>query len=338
MAKIAAVEAFELLSNAIHSAATGVTELINNIDFLRSLKRKGEELLGIPPGYNPMQTAPPQVTIPAGDNTTKTYNAQTESLNKLIEAVQKRIALMGVEQQTIGQTIGAQTELKTQVELQNDAKQKGIPLSDEANRKIYETAVAAGRAAEALHKAQEEWKGLNSAVQFAGDQLINALDGLINKTKTWQDVLKDLQQALIKAMLQAVILGQGPLGQILGFGATTPGGTGGLLGALIPKRQSGGSVSAGQPYVVGEHGPELFVPKSGGHIVPNQPTSRGGTMGATTITINNYTARDTETRQSSQQGPSGERIIIDIVKKAHARGELDDVNRGRFGLRPAKVR
>src|SRR5262245_46536381 len=66
MAKIAAVEAFELLSKAIVGAANAVTELINNIDFLRKMKRAGEEFLGIPPGFNPMQTAPPQVTIPAG--------------------------------------------------------------------------------------------------------------------------------------------------------------------------------------------------------------------------------------------------------------------------------
>src|SRR5262245_38832350 len=265
MTKIAAVEAFELLGNAIIGAANAVSELIRNIDFLRQLKRKGEEFLGIPPGYNPMQTAPPQVTIPAPTGPpTQTFNKQTDDLNKLIEATQKRIAIMGVEQQTIGQSIAIQTELRTQVELEQEAKQKGIPLTEAANQRIRETAAAAGVAAQKLHDAQEAWKGLNSAVQFAGDQLINALDGLINKTKTWEDVLKDLRQALIKAMLQAVILGQGPLGSILGFGAASPGGTGGLLGGLVTafKRQSGGPVAPGRPYVVGEHGPELFVPKS----------------------------------------------------------------------------
>ena len=34
-------------------------------------------------------------------------------------------------------------------------------------------------------------------------------------------------------------------------------------------RASGGPVSAGQAYLVGERGPELFVPRSGGGIVPN---------------------------------------------------------------------
>jgi hypothetical protein len=284
--------------------------------------------------------APAKTPPPPSDESTRMYNEQAAAFQKLLENQAKRIQLLGAEEYAIGRTVGQATEYRTRIELENEAKARGIPLSAARLEKIRQEAVLAGIAAQSLENYRNQWKGLNDAVQFAGDQLINALDGLINKTKTWADVLKDLQQALIKAMLQAVILGQGPLGQILGFGATTPGGTGGLLAGFVNafKRQHGGPVRAGSPYVVGESGPELFVPRSSGQIVPNQPTSRGGAMGGTAITINNYTARDTETRQSSQQGPSGERIIIDIVKKAQARGELDDVNRGRFGLRPAKVR
>ena len=37
----------------------------------------------------------------------------------------------------------------------------------------------------------------------------------------------------------------------------------------LEKREMGGPVNAGQPYVVGEKGPEIFVPKNAGGIVPN---------------------------------------------------------------------
>lgn len=43
-------------------------------------------------------------------------------------------------------------------------------------------------------------------------------------------------------------------------------------------RANGGPVSARSPYVVGERGPELFVPSSGGHIVPNNELGRGGSV------------------------------------------------------------
>ena len=47
--------------------------------------------------------------------------------------------------------------------------------------------------------------------------------------------------------------------------------------AQITGRAVGGDVSAGQPYVVGERGPELFVPGQSGAIVPN------GAMGGVSI-------------------------------------------------------
>lgn len=42
-----------------------------------------------------------------------------------------------------------------------------------------------------------------------------------------------------------------------------------------PNRAMGGPVQAGQPYTVGEHGPETFVPKQDGNIVSN-PRTKGG--------------------------------------------------------------
>lgn len=38
----------------------------------------------------------------------------------------------------------------------------------------------------------------------------------------------------------------------------------------IPGRAAGGPVTSGQPYMVGERGPELFVPNGSGHIQPNR--------------------------------------------------------------------
>ena len=44
--------------------------------------------------------------------------------------------------------------------------------------------------------------------------------------------------------------------------------TGGITN-LIRGRQSGGPVSRGNPYIVGERGPELYVPDANGRIIPN---------------------------------------------------------------------
>jgi hypothetical protein len=47
----------------------------------------------------------------------------------------------------------------------------------------------------------------------------------------------------------------------------------------LEKREMGGPVNSGQPYLVGEKGPEIFVPRNSGGIVPNNKYGIGGTVG-----------------------------------------------------------
>ena len=56
--------------------------------------------------------------------------------------------------------------------------------------------------------------------------------------------------------------GDGDLGGILGNAV------GSLFG--LPGRATGGPVAPGRGYLVGESGPEVFIPTSAGHIEPNQ--------------------------------------------------------------------
>lgn len=69
-----------------------------------------------------------------------------------------------------------------------------------------------------------------------------------------------------------------------GVGGGSQAGTGGLLqlgsaliGSLLglPGRATGGPVSPMRPYVVGERGPELFVPTSSGTVLPGVASGQG---------------------------------------------------------------
>jgi len=59
----------------------------------------------------------------------------------------------------------------------------------------------------------------------------------------------------------------------------------------IDGRATGGAVSAGTPYFVGERGAELFVPSSNGTIIPNNALGGGGSavsvMQGATINVSN---------------------------------------------------
>ena len=56
-----------------------------------------------------------------------------------------------------------------------------------------------------------------------------------------------------------------------------------LESVRIPGRAVGGPVSGGSPYIVGERGPELFVPGSSGSIIPNNKMGGGARIN---ITVN----------------------------------------------------
>jgi hypothetical protein len=89
---------------------------------------------------------------------------------------------------------------------------------------------------------------------------------------------------------------------------------------VLPGRWSGGPVDENRPYVVGEKGPELFVPSSYGRIVDAFGTNKmmNASMGGTpmgggnsyNITINTVTGNPLEI----------ERVVIDAIARAYQRG------------------
>lgn len=107
-------------------------------------------------------------------------------------------------------------------------------------------------------------------------------DGLRGMLKGFVDILRRmLAEAMSARIFEAIGGGSSGggfldfLGGIIGIGGAATGassaastGGGGSIGSLIP-RADGGSVRAGGNYLVGERGPELFVPGASGSIIPN---------------------------------------------------------------------
>lgn len=74
-----------------------------------------------------------------------------------------------------------------------------------------------------------------------------------------------------------------------------------ILGQTLFARADGGPVESNSPYIVGERGPELFVPRSAGAIVPNHSMAMAG---ATNITNYNIQAIDTKSFEDRILGSS----------------------------------
>jgi lambda family phage tail tape measure protein len=107
-------------------------------------------------------------------------------------------------------------------------------------------------------------------------------DLIINFAKTGKFQFKDFMNSVLEEMLRSQV--RSLMAQIFNLQGKSVSGGGGLLGgAILPGfLAQGGTARGGMPYVVGENGPELFVPDSTGQVVPNNQLAAA----ATNITYN----------------------------------------------------
>ncbi len=147
-------------------------------------------------------------------------------------------------------------------------------------------AVAQNTVAGALQQANQQWlqNTQNLAPQIASvytnifsgmnDQLANLLTG--QKT-SWGSFFSGIANQIAKIGLNSI---EGSIFGSKSSSASSPvSGIGSFFGSLFGgAHANGGSVGAGKVNLIGERGPELFVPSTNGSIVPN--SKLGGMFGA----------------------------------------------------------
>jgi lambda family phage tail tape measure protein len=200
----------------------------------------------------------------------------------------------------------SENERKLQLELFDiEQKRKQLTLGDQFGRRMTEdqankwAEAEKARAQEAYTIAQQQrdfeygWKKAfatytDNATNAAkmGEQafvsvtqnLETALDqfvqtGKLSFSDLARSIISDLIKIQLRAQATAIFKGSG-LGDLLGgfFGG---GGSSPAFGstAFWGGRAEGGDVSSSNSYMVGERGPELFVPKTSGTVIPNNKLS-----------------------------------------------------------------
>ena len=114
----------------------------------------------------------------------------------------------------------------------------------------------------------------------------DAFKGMLTGAMSWKDGIKGIIGSVIDELWRLYVVQQ-----IVGFVTKAIGGVTGNPGPSIDSaitvtrgRAVGGYVGAQTPYVVGERGPELFVPGGSGTIIPNK--NMGGVGGGGAVTVN----------------------------------------------------
>ena len=109
-----------------------------------------------------------------------------------------------------------------------------------------------------------------------GQGLTGAFDALISGSDNWGKSLQDIASGVLidiaNQLLRIFVIEQAisAIKGILSPAGPSAGGYGALPGfnSIAAFRANGGSVTAGKPYMVGERGPELFMPGRSGGIAP----------------------------------------------------------------------
>ena len=203
---------------------------------------------------------------------------------------------------------------------------------------------------EELEKAQELAKGLTDIVR---DGFVDGIKAATDETRSLSEALANMLDRLADKFLNLAAnmafygnqqgnlqQGQGLFGTLLGSVASLFNPFSNLIGpgdryggmspekfikmggptAPPPVRALGGPVGAGQPYLVGERGPELFVPGAQGNIVPNNA------MGGSNIVVNvdaSGSSVEGNADQASQLGKAiGIAVQQELVKQKRPGGLL----------------
>ena len=225
-------------------------------------------------------------------------------------------------------------------ELLNAAQEAGKTITPELAREIDNLSTAYALAVQESEKLAEKQDEIReraeNAMATAKDATRGVIDGLLDGAKAGDvllDTLKKIGDSLINDVLDNIFKvnnagggGGGFLSGIMGlFGG---GGTGFGKNYFppapsIPGRASGGPVSAGQPYIVGEKRPELFVPSQNGVIIPKVPKTGGGgvTVDArTTFQASGNRETDAEMRRAlAKRDAELPALIVRTVREAQKR-------------------
>jgi len=201
-------------------------------------------------------------------------------------AIAKELALLNkVNKDTIS---GLEAELKLRTDnlvnitdpTKQDLEKQALDRLDERIQKLKDSNKAQIDGIKATMLANIEAKKLNETFQKLNETIRNdikeGIKGLIKGTSTLGDLLNNVADRFLDLALNQALFGSAS-------GTFKKGGGGGIFGAIAGMFANGGRPPVGRPSIVGEKGPELFVPRSSGTIVPNNKLGGGG---STSVVVN----------------------------------------------------
>ena len=279
----------------------------------------------------------------------KTRREQKELNDAIVEGSGEEVAKALEKQESVlakinerlinanGRTKKNLEEKKKEVELDIkmlEGRNKTLESDKLINEKLQERVTIQKESTEEIKKQQTETDKLKEKMTAVGEEIEgsikNNLRDAITGAKTFGEamtnVLNRIRDKIIDAQIDKLI---GGFGEAFGKGASggekkgLGGFLGGLLGGLFAE---GGRPPVGKASIVGERGPELFVPKVAGTIVPNNAIGGGGDSVTNVITVNVDANSSNVSGNSADANNLGNQIAAaiqsELIKQKRAGGLL----------------
>lgn len=203
-------------------------------------------------------------------------------------SIEEQIGEMVAEYEAIGQSNRARERALMLHRLQNAAAEAGLRITPELTAANERLADSFAGWADKLRQAEDAQDALNERAEYFGGLGVDLFKGLTAGADGFRDSMKRVVDSLADAVIQAALLGQGPLASLFGF-SNPSGGVGGLFGMLFGSftgyalggvhgpagpvplaplpRFAGGGISS-RPAIFGEAGIEAAVPLPDGRHIP----------------------------------------------------------------------
>lgn len=229
-----------------------------------------------------------------------------------------------------------------------EIEKKGIDLGDKANKEKLAAVEAYNRRLQQLQMAQAQiliqsgqnmFDELAKTIESFGGRQTAAYKAMFAASKAMAIATSaiKIQQGIAEALALPWPANLAAIASVVAAAASIMSTIQSINLEVSGERATGGMVSRGQNYLVGERGPEIFSPSSNGTIVPNDKLG-----GGTRVVINNYT----DVRPEVKERTDGEERVVEIVLR-RVKGEISsEIRDGRgdvtravessYGLRRGK--
>ena len=288
--------------------------LERNIRALKAENKALQEQIDVKNGLNSMENQALDIFQKSRDKQIRTMGDQMRLSKEMDEAtklrLQNEIQLRDALISKLGDSAEALAFIESLLAANRDKFQTSAEVVTEFNESLAETDKIATSVANEVTKV--------------GDTIVDAFLRGESSALNFKNILRELLISIQKTIIQVLILDRvnsairKGITNIFGPEVPTP-----VKKDIITPRATGGSVQSGMATLVGERGPELFVPRTAGSITPSSLTP--GKMGGTSVVINqnlNFALGVTNTVRAEVANllPSIQQSTISAVADAKLRG------------------